>query len=392
MEYSCCSSHQPLDNEENQNSLDIENYTILDIPNSPLVSYSGSKLKTKNTKFIHKNLNFIESNMDWIEMQSFKLYYKSKKYIQCLYIKNKNCKNIKKVIFFSQSRYTNLASILPFLLNISNYLKINILTYEYKNKDKEEKCYRDVNIVFCYLKKLNYIKEITLMGVSVGNTINMNIITTKINSIKKIKAFILISPTWVFNINSIRYMRHSQKFKNSLDYFFNMINKEKISVFIIHGKKDNSVKYFLSLSFSGRINKLSEWYPKNGTHLKILEDYRTKLLKKLKNFFNNNYTLIASKKKVQVIFNEDDSDNENSQCETGECYKQDLVINDLKNLIAEENEIINEKSIIYTGEENNFEISFRDGDIAPSFNDKQKMGNFQEDGDLYSNFTFKKKK
>ena len=69
-----------------------------------------------------------------------------------------------------------------------------------------------------------------------------------------------------------------------------------------------------------------------------------------------------------------------------------MVINDLKNLIAEENEIINEKSIIYTGEENNFEISFRDGDIAPSFNDKPKMENFQEEGDLYSNFTFKKKK
>ena len=391
MAYYCCTSYQPRDDEELQNSIDVDNYIIKDIPKSPMVSYSGSKLKTKNTNFIHKNQNYIKSNMNWIEIQSFKLYYNSKKYIDCLYIKNKNCKDTKKIIFFSQSKYSNLVTTLPFLLNLSNYLKINILTYEYTNRTKKEKCYSDVNIVFCYLKKINNIKEIILMGVSTGNAVNMNIITAKMNSIKKIKAFILISPTWIFNIHLIRYVRHSEKFKDNLDYFFNTVNKEKISVFIIHGKKDTNIKYFLSLSLSERINQLSEWYPKNGTHLKILVDCRTKLLKKLKNFFNNNYTLTTTKKKVKINFDELDSDSENSECETGEYFKFDLIETDLKNFIDEENEIINEKNIIYGEEINNLEISFRDGDIAPSFYDKPQMENFQEEEDLFSNFTFKNK-
>lgn len=282
--------------EKNQNKQIIgnEGYQILPAPNEPLINYRGLKFSTKTDSIIYKNQHYVNYYLKWINIQAFKLYYDKKYYTQCLYIKNINAINKREILIFSQCFKTNFASILPFLIDLSNYLKINIITYQYTNKEKEAMNYLDANLIYSYLNKLDFVKSIILLGLSTGNKINMNIVLSKTNLYPKtkLKAIILISPTWVYNLSDIKNIKQSSKIKADVDKFLKNVNLYDIPVFIIHGKKDNTVKYFLSMSFSQQIKKKLEWFPKNGKHLDLINAHRTKLLLKIKKFLKDNDLLI----------------------------------------------------------------------------------------------------
>jgi len=285
-------SNRTSKNIDDREYLGKEEYTILKTPNDPLIKYKGFKFSTQADLFIYKNQNFIQDNMKWIEIQTFKLYYDKKYHIQCLYIKNKNSINKTEIVLYSQCFYTNFSSSLPFLIDLSNYLKVNIITYEYNNKDKKDSNYYDVNILYNYLSKIEFIKSILLLGLSIGNKINMSVMLTKINSNSKnkIKAFIFISPTWVYDLK-ILTSHNASSTKDDINKFIDEVNKYNIPIFIIHGKQDLEVKYFLSVSYSFKIKNKCEWNPKNGTHYDIINEYRTKLLIKIKQFMLDNNLL-----------------------------------------------------------------------------------------------------
>lgn len=296
-----------------------EGYQILEAPNQPLINYRGFKFSTKTDLIIYQNQNYVNYYLKWISIQSFKLYYNKQYLVQCLYIKNINAINKSEVVLFSQCFLTNFATAIPFLIDLSNHLKINIITFQYNNKDKESMNYLDVNLVFSYLNKLDFVKSIILLGLSVGNKINMNIILSKTNLYpkKKIKAIILISPTWVYNLADLKHLKNSNKIKADVDKFLRNVNLYNIPVFIIHGKKDSKVKYFLSLSFSQQIKNKIEWFPKNGNHLEIINTHRTKLLIKIKQFLKDNDLLkpvendpfLKSKSNIKE-FNENEAHND----------------------------------------------------------------------------------
>ena len=303
----------------NDKKLNIEDYQILEAPNQPLINYRGFKFSTKTDLIIYRNQHYVNYYLKWITIQSFKLYYNKQYYVQCLYIKNINAINKREVLLFSQSFFTNFATVIPFLIDLSNNLKINIITYQYNNQEKESMNYLDVNLVFNYLNKLDFVKSIILLGLSIGNKINMNIILSKTNLYPKtkIKAIILISPTWVYNLTDLKNWKNSNKIKADVDKFLKNVNLYNIPVFVIHGKKDNKVKYFLSLSFLQQFKKKSEWFPKNGSHLDIITNHRTKLLIKIKQFLNENDLLkpvendpyLLSKAKIKE-FNENEAHND----------------------------------------------------------------------------------
>ena len=303
----------------NDKKLNIEDYQILEAPNQPLINYRGFKFSTKTDLIIYRNQHYVNYYLKWITIQSFKLYYNKQYYVQCLYIKNINAINKREVLLFSQSFFTNFATVIPFLIDLSNNLKINIITYQYNNQEKESMNYLDVNLVFNYLNKLDFVKSIILLGLSVGNKINMNIILSKTNLYPKtkIKAIILISPTWVYNLTDLKNLKNSNKIKADVDKFLKNVNLYNIPVFVIHGKKDNKVKYFLSLSFLQQFKKKCEWFPKNGSHLDIITNHRTKLLIKIKQFLNENDLLkpvendpyLLSKTKIEE-FNENEAHND----------------------------------------------------------------------------------
>jgi len=277
-----------LKNIDDKEYLGREEYTILKTPNDPLITYKGLKFKTQVDLFIYKNQNFVNDNMKWIEIQTFKLHY-DKKFIQCLYIKNINSVDKTSIILYSQCLQTNIATSLPFLVDLSNYLKINIITYEYNSKSVEQSNYFDANILYNYLYRVEFIKNIILLGLSLGNRINMNIMISKINTNirSKIKALIFISPTWIYKISSLKKIKNYNLIKGDVQVFLDEINRFNIPLFIIHGKLDSEVKYFLSLSFSQKINNKVEWFPKNGDHFNIINEHRRKLLIKIKEFLNN---------------------------------------------------------------------------------------------------------
>ena len=274
--------------EENKNIIkkDPLNYKIEEIPKEKIVEIPNSNYKIKNNIF-KTNINKIISLYKWIDISSFRLYFK-KNFIQCLYIKNKSVPSSNsKIILFSQSETTNLSSILPFLINFSTTFKINIITYEYSSLKNEEKICYDLKILYVYLVKLNSLNEIILMGVSVGTIANFSIFSSDIFKREKIKGLIVISPSWVYHQKDLKHKNYPNEIKNRFDSIFNTINKEKIPVFLIHGKKDMFVRYFLTLGLGQRFNYKKEWYPKNGNHFDILIEYREKLFIKIQKFLNN---------------------------------------------------------------------------------------------------------
>ena len=375
----CCRRNDFDEVYNNIEPIGLETYNILEKPNEPLINYKNSNFQTKKDLFIVKDKNYININMKWIKIESFKLFYMSK-YIQCLNIKNINAKNEKKLILFSQCSLSNLGSIFPFLLDLSNHLKINILTYEYTNNKDEAQCYTDINVLYCYLSKLSTITDIILMGLSIGNIINMNIIISKIiKKLDKIKSFIMISPTWKYNYvdRSIKHKNGAtDNLKKSLNIFFSTINSQQIKIFLIHGKQDFYVKYFLTLSLSQRIEYLSEWYPNNGSHFDILTEYRAKLLNKIKVYLYNNYSLSSLKrqnkindKKIKIEeFIENNKEENNKNLDINIYHSINI-----SNLDKEENDI-NNNSIIFQDsfmDKSNF-MSFKNGDLIPTFEEKKK--------------------
>ena len=116
--------------------------------------------------------------MKWIEIKSFKLK-KKRRTLQCLHIKNKNAINNKNIILFSQSQKTNLGTILPPLIDIANFFKISIITYEYTNCINQSKVIEDCNLLYDYLTKIDSISSIYLMGVSMGTFANFSVISEK---------------------------------------------------------------------------------------------------------------------------------------------------------------------------------------------------------------------
>ena len=406
---SCC-RRNVLDENDEDYPMCLEGFKIIEIPNESIVDYKNSNFHTKKDNFIFKDKKYINNNMKWIKIESFKLIFMNN-YIQCLNIKNRNTKNENKLVLFSQSSYTNLGSTLTFLLELSNYLKINILTYEYSNNKDEKQMNTDINILFCYLNKITSISEIILMGLSIGNIINMNIIISKIHKkINKIKSFIMISPTWKYNYvgEVIKNKKGGiNKLKRALNTFFTTVNEQKINMFLIHGKQDNYVKYFLTLSLSQRIEYLSEWYPKNGTHFDIIKDYRAKLLTKLKFYLNNNYSLTSlqdqdnDNSKKQDIFNLINKNDEvhdktlEEEDNSFQIFKENL--NNLNmNDFEKEEYIIDDNSILYCENKSNMDkdeiMTFDEGDLIPTFTDKKnKKQNLLNEEDCCSFSSYKNK-
>lgn len=405
----CCRRNQIIDDFEEENeSITLDKYKIIEDPKEPVIEFKNSNFHTKKNIFIYKNKEYITKHMKWIDIQSFKLYYMNRN-IQCIHIKNKNTKSTNKLILFSQGSNTNLGSALPFLLGLSNYLKMNILTYEYFEKNEEKQCNSDINILFAYLNKITTISEIVLMGQSIGNIINMNIIISKINKrLNKIKSFIMISPTWKFSYVSenLRNKRGGiKRLTKYLDTFFSVVNQQKINIFLIHGKKDYFVKYYLTLSLSQRIENLTVWYPKDGNHYGIVNECRTKLLSKIKKYLNNGYSLPSSNK------NKIDEKNQSMEFYNESLEKSDVIdtsdITNNSNFIyltdfEKEEYVIEDADIIYNANKYNSKdncdnydtISFKGGDLVPSFkdnNNKNRLLSIDQQEDNNSIFSFTKK-
>ena len=273
---------------------------IIKVDNSTKTDFEKINITYEENLIEYPNNNII-SIFHWLNIKFFTLTLIEKKNlttIQCVYIENKNSIFKNKIIIFNQGENTNIASILPFLIDLSSYLKCNIISYEYIkqinkkiniNEQKDESV-KSEKIVLAYLNNLPNVKEIDFICFSFG--VYVNIITLKdlktSNIIKKINSITIISPIWYKMIES-----NKRNFMNSLlnsEMFKNYLNI-KIPNLIIHGKEDKYFKYMLSMSLSKRLENVGEWYPNHGTHFNIIENikYRRKSMNKIKKMVYNSY-------------------------------------------------------------------------------------------------------
>ena len=273
-------------------------YQIIKIDNSNKTDFEKINVTYEENSIEYPNNNII-SIFHWLNIKYFTLTLQEKKIVtpvQCVYIENKNTIFKNKIIVFNQGENTNIPSILPFLIDLSSYLKCNIISYEYikqinkkinANESKDESVKKE-KIVLAYLNSLPNIKEIDFICFSFGVYINIIALKDlrKSKIIKKINSITVISPIWYKMIES-----NKRNFMNTLlnsEMFQNYINLKNPNL-IIHGKEDKFFKYMLSMSISKRLENVSEWYPNHGSHFNIIENikYRRKAMNKIKKMIYN---------------------------------------------------------------------------------------------------------
>ena len=122
---------------------------------------------------------------------------------------------------------------IPFLIDLSSYLCINILIYEYPEindnanlEEKEEEMLETTESITTYVYSFQKYQSIILMGYSRG-------------------------------------------------------------FYLIDCVKDDQIGYMITMKICSRLNFIYEWYPKKGDHYNIVlkNTYRRKLLQRIKNFY-----------------------------------------------------------------------------------------------------------
>ena len=296
---------KPLPPGLNYNNLFPE-YSISTFENESKKALKGTNIIVSQQKLKNENYSYAKK-YPWIKTVSFNLISsKDKKEYFCVKISNKNCKDPHTILVFSNGENSNLCGMIPILTDLSSYLRINILAYDYPELDdnlslyeKEQEMLQATLTVISYTYALHRNESIILMGYSTGVYLNLKIVQYLINKSKifksKLKHIINISPMWCFHPSFSKKIFHNRKYANFITNIVKIINlKLKISTFIAHGVKDDQIGYMISMKICSRTNFVYEWYPKEGDHYNIiLKDlYRRKLLQRLKKFLSVDNSII----------------------------------------------------------------------------------------------------
>lgn len=273
-------------------------YKIIKPDNSVRHQLKGTRIIISDRILENEYFNY-SRKYPWIKVKCFELIQPKEKYI-CIKIMNKNTKNPNKVIIFSNGESSNMCGIMPILIDLSSYLRLNIITYEYPKTNPGQGIFKkETDMYECALTVTSYVyaspeyKSFILMGYSTGVYLNYKIIELLINKSKKfvskLKNIINISPMWCFDPSYAKKIFHNRKYSNFVSTLIKNTNlKLKVSSFISHGVKDNKIGYMISMNISSRLNFIYEWYPKEGDHYNILlsDIYRRKLFSRLQKFLS----------------------------------------------------------------------------------------------------------
>ena len=273
-------------------------YKIIKQDNAIRQQLKGTRIQILDKIMENEYYNY-SSKYPWIEVKCFELIQPKEKF-NCIRITNKNTKNPKKIIIFSNGEMSNMCGILPILVDLSSYLKLNIITYEYPKTNpnnginkKEQDMIESTLTVISFIYASPEYDSFILMGYSIGVYLNYKIIETLVNKSQKftskLKNVINISPMWCFDSTYAKKIFHSRKYSSFISNLIKNTNtKLSISTFVAHGVKDNKIGYMISMNICSRLNFIYEWYPKEGDHYNTLlkDTYKRKLFKRLKQFLS----------------------------------------------------------------------------------------------------------
>ncbi len=291
-------------------------YKITKPDNSTKQQLKGTRIQISE-RIIENDYYNYSRKYPWIKMKCFELIQPKEKYI-CISITNKNTKNPKKIIIFSNGEMSNICGMLPILVDLSSYLKLNIITYEYPKTNPNQGITKKEKDMFeCALTVTSYIyaspkyESFVLMGYSIGVYLNYKIIEVLVNKTKKfvskLKNVINISPMWCFDSSYTKKIFHNRKYSSFISNLIKNTNlKLSISTFVSHGVKDNKIGYMISMTICSRLNFVYEWYPKEGDHYNtLLKDiYKRKLFKRLKKFLSFENTSTGDNSIISRMTNE----------------------------------------------------------------------------------------
>lgn len=265
-------------------------------------------------KVLENDYYSYSSKYPWIKVKCFELSQPKGKYV-CIKVINKNAKNSKKIIIFSNGETSNICGILPILVDLSSYLRLSIITYEYPKVNPGQGIFKkEQDMLECVLTVTSYVyaseeyNNLILMGYSTGVYLNYKIIEILINKSKKfvnkLKNVINISPMWCFDPSYTKKIFHNRKYSIFTSNLIKNTNlKLKISTFVSHGVKDDKIGYMISMKICSRLNFVYQWYPKEGDHYNILlkDTFRRKLYTRLQKFLSVNDISIGSELDNSVI-------------------------------------------------------------------------------------------
>ena len=286
-----CSKCTKLLIDDGTETTEVPDYILLPNPKSIPKPIPNTLLNISHTFFISDNLSYAEQ-YPYISIKTFNITMQNIDTVSCLYIHNKSpLVNPSQIIIFSQSEDTNISSILPTLIHLSTLLKLNIITYEYSltHNNEEYAPYKDTSLisnitnVTSYVASIPYINTISLMGVSLGAYANLNVLIehfhfNNISVLQKIKHIALIAPKWVYSVNFLKKGEHSRELRIRINQMKEVLKRKEIPTLVIHGKKDDVIKPYMTYSMCEGLPKLMEWYPKQGDHYNLMEG---KYLKKM---------------------------------------------------------------------------------------------------------------
>jgi hypothetical protein len=93
----------------------------------------------KEIRFIHKDYENLEINYPWIQVSSYQIQKCStKKKIVLLHIKNTSKRDNKLTYIFSHGNACDLATIYPFLIDLSTQTKSDVISYDYSGYGRSE--------------------------------------------------------------------------------------------------------------------------------------------------------------------------------------------------------------------------------------------------------------
>ena len=140
------------------------NYNVTKFENSYKKKLKGTNIFALRKKLKNENFTYMKK-YPWIKTITFNLISDNDKEYFCIKINNKYCKDPDSVVVFSNGENSNICGMLPFLTDLSSYLKINILAYEYPELDenlslyeKEQEMLQSTLIVISYSYALKKIK------------------------------------------------------------------------------------------------------------------------------------------------------------------------------------------------------------------------------------------
>ena len=260
----------------------------------------SNRLYDKAT-FVHLKYSSLSAQYSWITEHCYVLYpvspslscSPSSPSVTLLYLKNSSKhQRTPFTLLYSHGHASSLGQLYSFLYDISTQFKCDVIAYDYigygysKGEPSEKNIKTSINTVYLFI--LNTLKlkatELILMGQTLGTFPTMYLSSKQ----QKIAGVVVISPiASETSLIECKLKDSPPQMNNDKTHFNNvkLIHGVKCPILFIHGMRDREVPYEQSLLLIQNAQcGVMNWFPQEGHHGNIFQEFRNEYILKLKEF------------------------------------------------------------------------------------------------------------